>query len=373
MMDEIPALCEGEVWTPRKPASEPPVADTDATTASSAQAPRPTLGRRMASATASLLPLAIIGGLLYAGFFVKLQTRGVSAQLPVIEKRDRFYGLAIPTEGRVWAAGNYGKVVLSEDGGKSWKSQLSGVLSHLQSIDAWDTQRAVAVGNGGTVIVTADGGNTWKRAAVPEGIGASKLLRVQALAEGKAWAAGEMGTVMTTSDYGATWRVSAAAEDVAWNDVFFVGDSGWLVGEFARIGVSSDGGASWKPVQAPVQSSLSAVSFRDEREGVAVGTEGVIVRTQDGGANWRALPKVSSEHLYDVLWDGGRWLAVGDKGTLLASDASGDRWSEVPGAIGNSAWHTQIAGGAGRYVLAGVGLKTIDVPAASGNAMEPRK
>lgn len=371
-MREMPILREGGVQ------AAPTHAFTlsDGSAARTVPAPEPLLRRppvqRLLSAMTSALPVVIIGGLLYAGFFVKPQVSTVGVQPPVIEKRDRFYGLATPTDEVVWAAGNHGKIVLSQDAGKSWTPQPTGVDVHLQSIASWDAQRAVAVGNGGVVIVTADGGLTWSKASMPDGVGGTKLLRVRAFAAGKAWAVGEMGTVLATHDYGANWTVGSAAEDVAWNDVYFVGDTGWIVGEFGRMRVTRDGGAHWQPVEAPVGSSLSAVGFRNEREGVAVGTEGLIVATRDGGANWQILPKVTGEHLYDVRWDGTRWVAVGDKGTLLASDDTG-RWTELSGAIGNSAWHTQIVGSNGRYVLAGVGLKILDIPAASGNSTEAKK
>ena len=316
--------------------------------------------QRISSLGGAALPFLIIGVLLYSAFFVKPKVHGDSVKPPVIERRDIFYGVAIPGPDIVWAAGNQGKIVRSGDGGKTWIHQATGVAVHLQSIAAWNPERAVAVGNIGTIVITADGGKTWAKASIPTNVADAKLMRVRTYPGGKAWAVGEMGMALSSSDFGATWRSTTASEDVSWNDVAYAKNVGWLVGEFGRMQVTRDGGASWKAVASPVKSSLNGVYFRDEHEGVAVGTEGVLLLTKDGGANWRVLPKIVEEHLYDVLWDGSRWIAVGDKGALLTAGGSGDKWSDQSGAAGTT-WHTQIAGANGNYLLAGYGVTKIDI------------
>jgi photosystem II stability/assembly factor-like uncharacterized protein len=308
----------------------------------------------------AVLPLLIIGGLLYAGFFIKPKAQGTAVAPPAIEKRDIFYGVAVPAPDTVWAAGNHGKIVRSADRGNTWTRQATNVTADLQSIAAWDATRAVAVGDRGTVVLTADGGKTWTRARLPDNVAGAKLLRVRAYPRGRAWAVGEMGMALATADFGATWRSTAAGEDVTWNDVSFVGDTGWLVGEFGRMQVTRDAGATWKALEPLVKSSLNGVYFRNETDGVAIGTEGVFLHTADGGANWRILPRLMEQHMFDVVWDGTRWIAVGDKGALLTAVGSGEHWTDRSGPA-NTAWHTQIAGSGGRYVMAGYGVTPIDL------------
>ena len=332
---------------------------------------RTTLGR-ITSLVGALAPILIIGGLLYSAFFVKPEFKGVSVQPPVIEKRDVFYGVAVPTPDTVLAAGNFGKVIRSNDGGKNWSLQVTNVTTHLQSIAAWNPERAVAVGNAGTIIVTSDGGKTWAKASIPEKVTGAKLLRVRVYPEGKAWAGGEMSTALYSSDFGATWRTTTPVEDIAWNDIAFVNDVGWLVGEFGRMQVTRDGGASWRAMGGPVKSSLNAVYFRNEKNGIVVGTEGVMLQTQDGGANWLVLPKVVEYHLFDALWDGNQWVVVGGKGSLLTASDSGDKWHNRAG-VARATWHTQIAGGGNRYMLAGYGVEAIDINQGKNNKTEQAK
>ena len=157
----------------------------------------PTQGRRSArQAAVAAAPLLIIGSLIYAAFFVKAEVQVDAIHAPAIERRDVFYGLVVPKPGVIWAAGSYGKVVRSNDGGQSWAIQPTRLSAHLQSIAAWDAQRAVAVGNQGRVIVTDDGGASWTEVEVPRSEVANKLVKVRAYADGLAWAVGEMGAAV---------------------------------------------------------------------------------------------------------------------------------------------------------------------------------
>lgn len=49
---------------------------------------------------------------------------------------------------------------------------------------------------------------------------------------------------------------------------------------------SDDQGASWKQAAVPVRSDLTALAFPDASHGWAVGHDGVVLATTDGGASW---------------------------------------------------------------------------------------
>lgn len=59
------------------------------------------------------------------------------------------------------------------------------------------------------------------------------------------------------------------------------------VGQFGHILYSDDEGNSWTQAQVPVSSTLTAVYFVDDLFGWAVGHEGVVLATTDGGINWK--------------------------------------------------------------------------------------
>lgn len=315
--------------------------------------------RGLAAVGTSSLPLAIIGGLLYAAFFVKAEPEIGTLKARPLERRDAFYGVAAPEGSILWAAGSYGKIVRSEDGGLTWGVQGSPVITHLQSIAAWDARRAVAVGNRGRVEITDDAGKTWQEVTVPRSEVANKLLQVRAYPDGAGWAVGELGAVLKTADYGATWTRVLPEKDQAWNDVFFIGQSGWLVGEFGQILRTTDGGANWIAVPSPVKSSLMSVHFRDAQNGVAVGLAGTVLVSADGGASWKEAPHLTREHLNCVIWDGAAWVAVGDKGVRVTSGAAAHDWQAGRISEKDLSWRTQIVKVKDDFVLAGANLAVL--------------
>ena len=58
------------------------------------------------------------------------------------------------------------------------------------------------------------------------------------------------------------------------------------VGQRGTIVVSSDGGMTWKQSPVPVSSDLTSVFFVDDNQGWAVGHDGIILHTGDGGDKW---------------------------------------------------------------------------------------
>ena len=61
------------------------------------------------------------------------------------------------------------------------------------------------------------------------------------------------------------------------------GDRLVAVGPRGHIVVSTDGGATWKQANVPVSSDLTAVYFVNDKSGWAVGHDGVVLATTDGG------------------------------------------------------------------------------------------
>jgi len=275
------------------------------------------LAARLRAGVLGLIPWAVIALLLIAAFTVRPGAVGKAVQPPPISRQDDFYGIAHPAPQVLWLAGNLGKIVRSDDGGRSWTVQETPTRRNLQAIAAWNANDAVAVGDGATVLVTDDGGRSWKQVAAPHSKVADKFIRVRIMPDGSAWIVGVMGAVLESTDHGRTWTRKAPVEDVARNDIAGVGDSRWVVGEFGSILVSRDGGATWSKDTAPVQNTLNGVRFRDAEHGVAVGLQGTILVTDDGGRSWKQVTGVTGEHLFAVAWDGHRWMAAGADGLIV--------------------------------------------------------
>lgn len=311
--------------------------------ASSQAVSRPGVAQRGVKLFMAVLPWAIIGGLLWAGLFIRPQPVGATVTPPLLERRDHFYGLALSPAGDVWVSGSSGKILSIAADGKI--SRLATPTQRtLQDIAVWDARHAVAVGNDGVILFSADGGQSWQAAQdVPRSEVANKLNRVRVAPGGLAIATGEMGALLVSRDHGQSWQRLREEEDVAWNDVAIL-DGGRLlvVGEFGRILLSDEQGQNWEEIASPVPASLMSVQFRDALNGVAVGLEGALLVTRDGGRQWDSVALGIGDHLFDVLWDAGkgRWFASGALGRWVSGSDAGD-WQSGALDERNLAWHTR--------------------------------
>jgi photosystem II stability/assembly factor-like uncharacterized protein len=310
------------------------------------------------------LILVVVGGaLLAAAWYSKtMMMTGSNAEVaeivpPTIEWRDLFYGAASPTPETVWIAGSNGKVVRSDDGGSSFEVQTTPVETNLQDIDSWSRERAVAVGNDGVVIVTSDGGSHWTAVEAPRSEIANKLIRVRCTDEGRAWTVGVMGMIASTEDWGASWRRRAQEIDLAWNDIAFADASnGWVVGEFGSMMRTTDAGETWTEAEPQSERSLMAIAFRDPSHAVAVGLDGLILVTEDGGTTWERADAGTSIHLFDVIWDGSRWVAVGDMGSVITGSVDARAWTVDKLSPDDLAWHTALTRVGERLLVVGGSL-----------------
>ncbi len=81
-------------------------------------------------------------------------------------------------------------------------------------------------------------------------------------------------------------QASALAARSLLQDVAHAGQRLVAVGQRGHIVHSSDGGGTWQQAKVPVSSDLTAVFFASELKGWAVGHDGVVLATSDGGLNW---------------------------------------------------------------------------------------
>ncbi len=113
-------------------------------------------------------------------------------------------------------------------------------------------------------------------------------------------------------------------------DVARAGNRLVAVGDRGHILLSDDQGASWRQSLAvPSRTMLTAVAFADERNGLAVGHDEIILRTSDAGETWKRshYAPESQQPLLDVRFaDPQRAIAIGAYGTYMTTDDGGGNW-----------------------------------------------
>ncbi len=88
----------------------------------------------------------------------------------------------------------------------------------------------------------------------------------------------------------------------------------------------------WTIVPSPTTNDLYAVSFADSLVGTAVGANGIIIRTVDGGLHWTLQATATTQHLrgiYQLNVDTA--IAVGDSAVILRTTNAGTTWATVFG------------------------------------------
>lgn len=95
------------------------------------------------------------------------------------------------------------------------------------------------------------------------------------------------------------------------------------VGPSRLVGLSTDGGRTWTKQQLPAEASdVEAVDFGN-RNFVAVGLGGTVIRSALGDTWTKRLSNTTSD-LHDVIFANNMWVAVGNGGTIITApgDAS---------------------------------------------------
>jgi photosystem II stability/assembly factor-like uncharacterized protein len=91
--------------------------------------------------------------------------------------------------------------------------------------------------------------------------------------------------------------------------------------------VTNNDGGSWTQRKIPGASGLRALAFADENHGLAVGEEGVIVATADGGRTWERRDGGTKENLSDIQMVGDEGWIAGFGGVVLHTADGGKTWT----------------------------------------------
>ena len=171
----------------------------------------------------------------------------------------------------------------------------------------------------------------------PAPLAARSLLLHAVVAGDKIVAVGDHGNVVISPDHGLTWTQSIVPTRALLTAVSFPDpEHGWAVGHDGVIIATADGGKTWQRQddgQNPETIFLD-VRFLDANRGFAVGAYGKFLKTDNGGKRWIAAQPAEEEVHYNRLSVGrdGHLYLAGEGGTLLVSDNTGKKWrkSEVP-------------------------------------------
>jgi photosystem II stability/assembly factor-like uncharacterized protein len=168
--------------------------------------------------------------------------------------------------------------------------------------------------------------------------------------DGRVVVVGERGHILFSDDKGDTWKQASVPTIATLTGVFFHDKKmGWAVGHDAVILKTTDGGENWKKVHcAPEEERpLFDVWFKDDKTGIAVGAYGFFLTTKDGGNCW--APETISEddwHLNQIMAsETGKLYLAAEAGMIYRSDDQGQTWASLPSPYEGSFFGTLPLGG----------------------------
>jgi len=252
---------------------------------------------------------------------------------------ENLFGVASYGSNNAWLVGYEGIILHTRDGGLNWETQKAPIKTDFYDVSFIDSQKGWITGKTGTILHTTDGGKNWRQQASHT---EQRLFDAHFVNARTGWAVGTWGTILHTTDGGETWMKQGPGEDRYYNGLFFIDDQrGWIVGEYAQLLHTENGGQDWVKQEcqeiipeepeldfASPPPNLYGVYFISPDTGWATGMDGIIIKTEDGGKNWRRLIADAEFAIYKISVIGNKGWAIGDRGEYLVSHDSGNTWKK---------------------------------------------
>jgi photosystem II stability/assembly factor-like uncharacterized protein len=190
-----------------------------------------------------------------------------------------------------YAAGTFGTLLKSTDGGASWAGIVTGLTVDLRFVRIADSPDRVFVGGGCSLRSSDDGGDTFRRlpfsasdrdCPVPVSSFDFPSANVGYLVFANQ-------SVLATTDGGRTFSRRTSLGPAAASDLVCVSNTTCFSSAGGSIQRTTDGAVSWTPV-ATVSTQLHDLEAVDSTTLYAAGTGQTLLRSLDGGSTWTRRP-----------------------------------------------------------------------------------
>lgn len=144
----------------------------------------------------------------------------------------------------VGARGDRAVWLATADGGRTWTpGPEQATASFLRAIAFRDARFGVVVGDEGTLLVTEDGGATWRA----QESGGGYLRGIEFGPDGTTWIVGGPGVLLRRTPGSVDWERLPFVAGEKLNSIRFVDeDHGWITSMEGTLWVTDDAGGSWR-------------------------------------------------------------------------------------------------------------------------------
>lgn len=216
-----------------------------------------------------------------------------------------------------WVVGS-GYVLHTKDDGQTWE-QISKPTNYDLSEITFVNSKVGYVGGGAErgcqIFRTSDGGKTWSK--VYENFEEGIIFDLVALDEKTAIAAINDSFLLRTEDSGKTWQTIKLKTQGASGLTVTSEGNVWVVGRNGSFYYSTDSGRTLQRPSNLSQNIMAqnwdSIAFVDAKRGVAVGNNGAMMVTQDGGMTWKEIETGVTDNLGNVRLNGESAIVIGSQ------------------------------------------------------------
>jgi len=263
-----------------------------------------------------------------------LNTEAQTWSLKPSPTTNNLYGVAFRDSNTWIAVGDAGTIIRSTNGGSTWTSVSSPVADALRAV-SFKGDTGIAVGIGGLVIRTKDGGLNWISETRPT----TKPLYSVSVSPQMAAIGGEEGTILVSTDGGLNWTPHTAGTAAIIFGMSVLGEAGIGSGGQGDIIFSNQLGAAWSlTVIGTLNTFFYGISFATNKIGWTVGTSStlgsIIARSNLAGVTWASQTSPVTDILFGVsAIDTSNVTAVGGNGSIINTINGGKVWTVQPSGI----------------------------------------
>lgn len=237
---------------------------------------------------------------------------------------------------------NNDRIMKTADGGKTWKTldtstaKTGYIFTKIRFTDL-NTGYAIGSVNNSTAVVlkTTDAGSSWNKLNTNNLAGS--FYAIQFVNASTGYIAGSTATysnpvILKTADAGATWtNLTYPGADPIKSIYFTDASTGYAAAGKDYVYKTTDGGTTWNKVTLTF--NAYAVYFTDANTGFLAGKgiglqTGFVYKTTDAGATWTACNGNSYYELYHLVFtDASNGYAVGRNGEIMTTNDGGAKWT----------------------------------------------